>query len=63
MILEMENKMLMKINCKKLIYFQIIYNCFVKYLVIDLGFPSLLNYVTDLITVALFIFTIKKIGL
>lgn len=61
MILEMENKMIIKINCKKLIYFQIIYNCFVKYLVIDLGLPSLLNYVTDLITIALFIFSLKNL--
>lgn len=50
--------MIININCKKLIFFQIIYNCFVKYLVIDLGFPSLLNYVTDLITIALLIITL-----
>ena len=38
---------------QKLIYFQIFYNCFIKFLITDFHLPSALNYVTDLITLAL----------
>lgn len=34
---------------KKLIYFQIIYNCFIKFLQGYLGLPSILSYVTDIL--------------
>lgn len=44
----------MKFNSKSLIYFQIIYNCVIKFFIIDLGLPSILNYVTDLVTAYLF---------
>lgn len=54
--------MSVKINGKNLIYLQIIYNCFAKYLIVDLGLPSLLNYVTDLITLLLFCVTLKKLN-
>ena len=54
--------MSVKINCKNLIFLQIIYNCFVKYLIVDLGLPSLLNYFTDLITLLLFYMTLKKLN-
>lgn len=53
--------MTIKINCKNLIYLQIIYNCFVKYLIVDLGLPSILNYFTDVITLLLFYMTLKKL--
>lgn len=38
---------------KKLIYLEIIYNCFIKFLVTDFHFPGALNYVSDLILIAL----------
>ena len=43
----------MKFKLKYLIYVQIIYNCFVKFLIIDMNLPSMLNYVTDVITLML----------
>lgn len=49
-----------KISLKQLIYIQIIYNCFIKFFVIDLHLPSFLNYVTDAITVVLLLTVMKK---
>ncbi len=45
---------------KKLIYFQIIYNCFIKFFIVDFGFPSALNYITDIVTIALVLIVFKK---
>ena len=45
---------------KKLIYFQIIYNCVIKFLITDFNFPSTLNYVTDLVTIAILFYSLKK---
>lgn len=45
----------MKLNLKYLIYFQIIYNFFLKFFISDFGIPSILNYVTDIITIILFL--------
>lgn len=53
--------MAVEINCKKLIYLQIVYNCFIKYLIVDLNFPSILNYFTDGITLLLLYMTLKKL--
>lgn len=47
-------------NLKSLIFIQIIYNCIVKFLVIDLHFPSFLNYISDVITIFLIINLIKN---
>lgn len=49
-----------KINLKKLIYIQIIYNCFIKFFITDFGFPSFFNYVTDAITIVLLIVLVKS---
>lgn len=38
---------------KKLIYAEIIYNCFIKFCITDLHLPGALNYVSDMILVAL----------
>ena len=54
--------MIVKINCKKLIFLQIIYNCFVKYLIVDLGLPSILNYFTDAVNIVLLYMTLKKLN-
>lgn len=43
----------MKIKLKYLVYFQIIYNFFIKFLISDFKFPGMLNYVTDVINVLL----------
>ena len=50
---------------KKLIVFQIIYNLIIKFFISDFKFPSLFNYVTDIVNVwlfllALFIYRSKK---
>lgn len=45
---------------KKLIYFQIVFNMFVKFLIAPLGLPSLLNYVTDIVTLMLLVVIIKN---
>jgi len=44
-----------KLTAKHLIFIQIVYNCFIKWLIGELGLPSTLNYVTDVITAALFV--------
>ncbi len=44
-----------KINLKYLIYFQIIYNCFIKFFISDFHFPSILNYVTDFVSILIFL--------
>lgn len=51
----------MKIKVKDLIYFQIIYNCFIKLFISDFHFPGILNYVTDFINILLFIVVILNI--
>lgn len=43
------------INLKHLIYFQIIYNCFIKFFISDFHFPSILNYVTDIVNILIFL--------
>lgn len=45
---------------RKLIYFQIIYNCVIKFLITDVHLPSALNYVTDIITVVLLYFVFEE---
>lgn len=50
----------LKINLKGLVYIQIIYNCFVKFFIIDLGFPSFFNYVTDIITFVILLILMKN---
>lgn len=47
------------INPNKIIVFQLVYNIFVKFLINDFGFPTFLNYFTDIITIVLFIKYIK----
>lgn len=50
--------MIIKLNSelgKKLIYFQLIYNLLIKFLISPLGFPSILNYLTDIVTLLLLI--------
>ena len=49
-----------KINLKSLIYIQIIYNCFIKFFVVDIGIPSFFNYVTDIITAFLLLMLVKS---
>lgn len=41
------------------IYIQIIYNCVIKIAISDLGLPSMLNYVTDIITILAFIYALR----
>ncbi len=43
----------MRIRAKTLIYFQIIYNLIIKYLIQAFHLPSMLNYVSDLVTIFL----------
>ncbi len=47
------------------IYFEIIYNCFIKFLIGNLGLPSALNYVSDLILIIIvfYYFYYKKSGM
>ncbi|WP_394916332.1 hypothetical protein [uncultured Robinsoniella sp.] len=52
--------MRIKIKIKDLIYLQIVFNCFAKFLITDLGFPNFINYFSDVITIALVICTIKN---
>lgn len=44
---------------KKLIYFQIVYSIIIKFFISEFGFPYALNYVTDVITILLFLCVIK----
>lgn len=48
-------------NPVKLIYAQILYNCFVKFAIWSLGVPSILNYVTDILTLLIVIAAIRKL--
>lgn len=53
----------MKLNLKYIIYFQIIYNCFIKLFISDFNLPSFLNYITDIVNIILLIgviFNLKK---
>lgn len=52
----------MKFKLKYLIYIQIIYNCFIKFLIIDMHLPSFLNYITDVITLLLLILIYSNRG-
>lgn len=52
----------MKFKLKYLIYIQIVYNCFIKFLITDMHLPSLLNYVTDVITILLLILIYSNRG-
>ena len=45
----------MILNLKYIVYFQIIYNCFIKIFISDFKLPSFLNYVTDIINIILLI--------
>lgn len=44
----------------RLIYFQIIYSLFIKFLISDIGVPNIANYVTDLINILLLFFAVRK---
>lgn len=48
-------------NPVRLIYMQIIYNCVVKFLISDLGVPSIANYYTDLLTVLIVISVLLRL--
>ena len=48
-------------NPKRYVYFQLIYNLIIKYLISDFGIPSFANYLTDVITVICVYYAIKKI--
>lgn len=52
--------MILKISAKQLIYMQIIYNCIAKFLITDIHFPSMINYVTDIINVCLLYLVLRK---
>lgn len=43
------------VNIRYLIYFQVIYNCIIKFLITDFHFPSILNYVTDVVNLLIFL--------
>ena len=43
------------VNIRYLIYFQVIYNCIIKFLITDFHFPSILNYVTDIVNLLIFL--------
>lgn len=45
----------MKIRLNYIIYFQIIYNCFIKFFISDLKLPSFFNYITDILNTILLI--------
>lgn len=49
-----------KISAKTFIYCQIVYNCIIKFFVIDLHFPSAFNYVSDILTIAALFMVLKK---
>ncbi len=44
-----------KVTPRDLIFIQIVYNCFIKWCIGQFGAPSSMNYVSDLITVILFV--------
>ena len=46
---------------KKLIYFQIIYNLIIKFAITVIGIPSFFNYVTDVVTILLYLCCHKRI--
>lgn len=48
-------------NPKRYVYFQLMYNLLIKYLISDFGMPSFANYLTDVITVICVYYAIKKI--
>lgn len=48
-------------NPKRYVYFQLIYNLLIKYLISDWGIPSFANYITDVITVLCVYYAVKKI--
>lgn len=52
--------MVLKISAKQLIYIQIIYNCIAKFLITDIHFPSMINYITDIINVCLLYLVLRK---
>ena len=45
---------------KTLVYFQLIYNFLIKYMISDFGVPGLANYLTDIITVLCVIFAVRR---
>lgn len=49
-----------KISAKTFIYCQIVYNCIIKFLVVDFHFPSALNYVSDIFTIAALFMVLRK---
>lgn len=44
----------------RLIYFQIIYSLFIKFLISDMRVPNIANYLTDLINILLLFFALRK---
>lgn len=48
------------ITAKKLVYFQVFFNIFSKFLIYDMGFPAIINYISDVITVLLLIDLVYK---
>lgn len=47
-------------NLKSLIFIQIIYNCIIKFLIVDFNFPSFFNYISDIITILLLVILVVK---